>query len=95
LLMLVKRYTMCCGLFEARVLRPFGPNLPRGGDPARSAMPASFRGPSSLASCCQQANIGRSLFMVPLLFVAINVRDWLGRIDYIEPGRALRERLLP
>jgi hypothetical protein len=33
--------------------------------------------------------------MVPLLFVAINVRDWLGRIDYIEPGRALRERLLP
>ncbi len=53
-----------------------------------------FRGPSSLASCCQQANIGRSLFMVPLLFVAINVRDWLGRIDYIEPGRALRERLL-
>jgi hypothetical protein len=31
--------------------------------------------------------------MVPPLFVAINVRDWLGRIDYIEPGRAWRERL--
>ena len=49
--------------------------------------------PRVAASCCQQANIGASLFMVPPLFVAINVRDWLGRIDYIEPGRAWRERL--
>ena len=34
------------------------------------------------------------MFISPLLFVAINVCDWPGRIDYIEPGRVLRERLL-